>query len=377
MKADVPLGVLLSGGIDSGAIASFAAKLSHDPVKTFTVGFEAAGDYNELKEARLVSKKYNTEHHEVILDAPKMRDLLPRLIWHLDEPLADQAAVPTYLVCQFARNEVKVALTGEGGDEFYGGYPRYSWFRIARMLQDRIPSTLRRFLLQAIAKCSIGQEKKRHARLLLGEFGNAERHVSWVGSFSDAEKEVLYGERMKDNLDFGRTEDLVSGYLEDGFEENLLHSLMYLDVKTWLVDDILAKVDKMSMATSLEARVPFLDHKLVEFVATLPPSFKVKGLRTKFLLRRALSGILPAEILNRKKHAFLVPIGEWFQNGMREFVREVLFSEIAMDRGYFNPEYVKWLVGEHLEGRRDFNQEIWSLICFELWHRLYIDKVRM
>jgi len=306
-----------------------------------------------------------------------MQDLLPKLIWHLDEPLADQAVVPTYLVSEFARNEVKVALTGEGGDEFFGGYPRYGWFRIAKMLQERIPWGVRRLLLKGIAKSSIRQERKRYAQLLLGESDSAERHVSWVGSFSDAEKEVLYGERMKGNPNSRGAEGLVSDYLEDAPEESLLHSLMYLDVKTWLVDDILAKVDKMSMATSLEARVPFLDHRLVEFVATLPPGFKVKGLRTKFLLRRALSGILPVEILNRKKHAFLVPTAEWFQNGMREFVREVLFSQMTIDRGYFNPEYVKWLVNEHFAGRRDFNQEIWNLLCFELWHRLFIDKVRM
>lgn len=377
MRADVPLGVLLSGGIDSGAIAGFAAKLSHQPLKTFTVGFETSGDYNELKEARLISKRFDTEHHEVILDAPKTQELLPKLIWHLDEPLADQAAIPTYLVSKFARSEVKVALTGEGGDEFFGGYPRYGWFKIAKMVQDKIPLSLRKFLLQVIEKSSISQEKRRYAQLLLGEFSNAKRHMSWIGSFTDDKKELLYGKRMKEYRNFGRIEDLVSAYLEDEFEENLLHSLMYLDVKTWLVDDILAKVDKMSMAASLEARVAFLDHRLVEFVATLPANFKVRGLKTKFLLKRTLDEILPAEILNKRKHAFLVPTAEWFQNGMREFVREVLFSEITMNRGYFNPEYVKWLVNEHFAGRRNFNQEIWSLLCFELWHRLFIDKVRM
>jgi asparagine synthase (glutamine-hydrolysing) len=377
MRADVPVGVLLSGGIDSGAITGFATKLSHQPVKTFTVGFEASGDYNELKEARLISKRLNTDHHEIILNAPKTQELLPKLIWHLDEPLADQAAIPTYLVSRFARSKVKVVLTGEGGDEFFGGYPRYSWFKIAKMMQDKIPPGFRKFLLQVIAKSSVGEEKKRYAQLLLGEFSDAERHISWIGSFSNGNKEILYGERMKENLHSGVIEDLVSGYLEDGFEENLLHSLMYLDVKTWLVDDILTKVDKMSMATSLEARVPFLDHRLVEFVATLPASFKVRGLKTKFLLKRTLDGILPAEILNKRKHAFLVPTAEWFQNGMREFVREVLFSETTMNRGYFNSEYVKWLVNEHFAGRRDSNQEIWSLLCFELWHRLFIDKVKM
>ena len=182
---------------------------------------------------------------------------------------------------------------------------------------------------------------------------------------------------MKQNLNSGGIEDLVSGYFEDGSEENLLHSLMYLDVKTWLVDDILTKVDKMSMAASLEARVPFLDHRLVEFIATLPASFKVRGLKTKFLLKSTLDGILPPQILNKRKHAFLVPTAEWFQNGMREFVREMLFSETTMNKRFFNPEYVKRLVNEHFAGRRDFNQEIWSLLCFELWHRLFIDKVKM
>jgi len=377
MRADVPLGVLLSGGIDSGAIASFAARLSHQPVKTFTIGFEAKGDYNEFKEARLISKRFNTDHHEIILSAPKTQELLPKLIWHLDEPLADQAAIPTYLVSRFARREVKVALTGEGGDEFFGGYPRYGWFRIAKMLQNKIPLSLRKLLLQSITKSSVREERKRYAQLLLGEFSDAERHISWIGSFSDSNKEILYGERMKENLNSGVIEDLVSGYLENGFEENLLHSLMYLDVKTWLVDNILTKVDKMSMSASLEARIPFLDHRLVEFVATLPASFKVRGLKTKFLLKSMLDGILPAEILNKRKHAFLVPTAEWFQNGMKEFVKEVLFSKITTNKRYFNPDYVKWLVNEHFAGRRDFNQEIWSLLCFELWHRLFIDKVKM
>jgi len=377
MRADVPVGVLLSGGIDSGAITGFAAKLSHQPIKTFTIGFEAEENYNEFKEARLISKRFNTDHHEIILSASKTQELLPKLIWHLDEPLADQAAIPTYLVSRFARSEVKVVLTGEGGDEFFGGYPRYAWFRIAKTLQNKIPSNLRKFLLQVITKSLVRKERKRYAQLLLGELNDAKRHISWVGSLSDSNKEILYGERMKGNLNSGGIESLVSGYLEDGFEKNLLHSLMYLDVKTWLVDDILTKVDKMSMAVSLEARVPFLDHRLVEFVATLPANFKVRGLKTKFLLKSTLDGILPAEILNKRKHAFLVPTAEWFQNGMKEFVREVLFSETTMNRGYFNPDYVKWLVNEHFAGRRNFNQKIWSLLCFELWYRLFIDKVRM
>ncbi len=373
--ADVPVGALLSGGLDSSLVVGLAAEVSSQAVKTFTVGFDVGGSYNELEEARLVAKRFGTDHHEVILNASQAQELLPKLIWHLDEPLADQAALPTYLICEFASRYVKVVLTGEGGDELFGGYPRYGWFRLAKRLQERVPAFLRSGGLKVTEVMPVPKSWKRYAGLLLAELGDAERYLAWVANFSEAQKRLLFGPTLQAMKDGGGPEDLVTSYLGESSTYDLIHTLMYLDMKTWLVDDILTKVDKMSMAVSLEARVPLLDHKLVEFMATLPSSLKIKGLRTKFLLKRTAEGFLPATTIRRKKHAFLVPVAEWLRGGLRELVWSALMPETSPVKGYFDQKYIQWMVEEHIAGRANFHQQLWGLLCFVLWHHMFINTI--
>lgn len=374
--SDVPLGALLSGGIDSATVVALMSGEAVDPVRTFTVGFDVAGEYNELKLARLTARRFEAEHREVIVRA-SAAEVLPKLIWHMDEPVADQAALPTYLICRFARQFVTVVLTGEGGDELLGGYPRYAWFRVAKAFQRFVPSIIREGLMLKLADVMpIGFRNKKRLVDLLAERDDLDRHLGWVGNFPWEERQKLY----KGSLKAGRStesdaaREVFERYLVCKEQIGLVHSLMYLDLKTWLVDDILTKVDKMSMAVSLEARVPLLDHKLVEFVAGLPSKLKVRSFGTKRMLRKAMQGLLPKAVVHGKKHAFLVPATEWFRGELAGFAKEVLLSPESQRRRYFDHQYVRWMVEEHAAGRKNFGQQLWNLLCLELWHQIFIDR---
>ena len=371
--ADVPLGALLSGGVDSAGIVALMARASSAPVQTFTVGFDVGGWYNEFKEARLVAQRYRTNHHETTLSALDVPTLLPKILWHMDEPIADQAALPTYLICAFARQHVTVVLTGEGGDEIFGGYPRYAWFRRAKLWTQLLPSWGRAGFLGATDGLPISQKIHHSARLLLSDLSDAERHLAWVGMLRCEERQLAHQCVDFPGQPLTTPEELVSTYLDDGPRDALMHRLMYLDMKTWLVDDILMKVDRMSMAVSLEARAPFLDHKLVEFVATLPATLKISRFQTKWLLKKALAPLLPALILRRRKHAFRVPIGEWFRGKLRAYMSEQLLAPNTAVGRYLDRAQVQRLVQEHLDGKANHEHSIWTLLCFELWHRIFID----
>ena len=370
--ADVPLGALLSGGVDSSAVVALMAREASGPVKTFTVGFDVGGEYNELEEARTIAKRFGTDHHEIVMDPRQAQEWLPKLIWHLDEPLADRAFLPTFLICRFAREKVKVVLTGEGGDELFAGYPRYAWFRAGESLCKGVPETIRTAAIK-LAGLTAGERIQRYTRLMLTDLPLADRHLAWVGNFVPDAKSALWGPALKGRPRGEAAKELAAAFFPAEKDGSLLHRLMYLDIKTWLADDILHKVDKMSMATSLEARVPLLDHKLVEFVATLPAAIKLPGFQTKRLLKEAVKDLVPAEILHRRKHAFQVPIAEWFRGGLRELLRATLLSADRLRHGFFDAQEVQRLVAEHLEGRRDHNQCLWNLVCFQLWHEQFIE----
>jgi asparagine synthase (glutamine-hydrolysing) len=371
--ADVPLGALLSGGVDSSVIVALMARAASGPVKTFTVGFDVGGKYNELEEARLIAKRFGTDHHELVMDPRQAQEWLPKLIWHLDEPLADRAFLPTFLICRFARERVKVVLTGEGGDELFAGYPRYAWFRAGEALSKRVPAAICDATIR-LAGLAAGEKIQRYAQLVLTDLPPADRHLAWVGNFVPDAKSALWGPALKERVRPDAARELVDGLFSVRKDGSLLHRLMYLDIKTWLVDDILHKVDKMSMATSLEARVPLLDHKLVEFVATLPAALKLPGFQMKRLLKEAVKDLIPAGILNRRKHAFQVPVAEWFRGGLRELLQATLLSADRLRHGFFNIHEVGRLVGEHLGGRGDHNQCLWNLVCFQLWYEQFIES---
>ena len=366
LVADVPVGALLSGGLDSSAVVSGMAAAG--PVRTFTVGFDVDG-YNEFAEARAVAERYGTEHCETVLHALEVPELLPKVLWHLDEPVADAAALPTYQIAQFARQSVKVVLTGEGADEVFGGYPRYGWFGVSKKL-EALPAWMRSLSLQTANRAlPAGGDRARKAGLLLEDLTDQARHLHWVGAFTRAEREAL----MVDPGGAELPEALVSGYLNAHPGASLTHRLMYLDLKSWLTGDVLMKVDRMSMAVGLEARAPFLDHELVEFVATLPPQLKVGRGGTKHVLRAAFAD-LPEVTTGRRKHAFQVPVGEWFRDGLRDYLMDTLLAPGGALNGVLRPEAIRALVAEHMRGQADHGRGLWVLLCLEVWHRLFIDR---
>jgi asparagine synthase (glutamine-hydrolysing) len=358
--SDVPVGVLLSGGLDSAAVATLMAvgRSGGRAVKTFTVGFEIPGAHNEMSEAHSTATHLGTDHHQLVL-SPDAVELLPRLAWHMDEPVADPAALPTYLICRFAREHVPVVLTGEGGDELLAGYPRYVWFDRAHRLQRALPRWVRAGALAASRLAPVGARYHRAFDNVLAERSDVERHLHWVAGVASELRAELASHQPR------TTYHAVDAYLNgDG---HVIHRLMNLDVHSWLVDDVLHKMDRMSMATSVEARVPFLDHRLVEFVASLPLRVKLANLGTKTLLKRAMAGLLPPATIGRRKHAFQIPLDQWVAGPLRDFVRDTLLDKRARERGWIDTKQLETLL-PRLDG-----QSTWTLLSLELWARAFLD----
>lgn len=369
--SDVPLGAFLSGGIDSSTVVAMMARHMGQPVKTFSIGFRE-DSYDELKYARLTAEKFGTDHHEFIV-TPDICSIVDELAWHFDEPFADSSAIPTYMVSKLARDYVTVILSGDGGDELFAGYTRYVVDR-KREGFARLPKPLRESVMRPLS------ERLPHATWGRNYLHNVSldpvaRYLDSVSVFSSLNRKSLY------NPDFSRKID-ASGYAGKLFQEltgNIrsdepLDRLLYLDSKTYLPGDILVKVDRMSMAVSLEARAPLLDHKLIEFVARIPASLKLAGLETKYLLKKAVQDLIPSEILHRPKMGFGVPIQEWINQQLRSRLRETLTEPRTRQRGYFDPHYVDVLLDEHERGRRDHSMGLWALFMLELWNRQFLDE---
>jgi asparagine synthase (glutamine-hydrolysing) len=364
LVSDVPVGVLLSGGIDSAALTALAAGESGYQVSTFSIGFEESS-FDELGQARLVAERYGTDHHELIL-RPDAVDLLPRLVEAFDEPFGDSSALPTYLVSQLAADTVKVVLSGEGGDELFGGYYTYVADRLAprigraapflRPLVERLPSSS--------AKVSFDYKAKRFIRG--AHLPPVERHHAWKEIFSlEAQDELLSDSRVSDPLDLYRAR-----YAEtEGAEE--LARLQDLDLGIYLVDDLLVKTDRASMAHSLEARVPFLDPVVAELALALDTKQKVRGLAKKRLLRRAVDPLLPREIIRGRKQGFSIPVAAWLRGGLEPFARDVLSAETIERQGYLRPEAVNRVLEDHVSGKEDLSRQIWGLLSFTLWFDRY------
>jgi asparagine synthase (glutamine-hydrolysing) len=365
LVSDVPVGVLLSGGIDSSSLAALAARESPYRISTFSIGFEERS-FNELEQARLVADRYSTDHHELIV-RPDAVELLPKLAEAFDEPFADSSALPTYLVSQLAAGHVKVALSGEGGDELFGGYytyvadtlaPRVGWLAsAARPLVERLPSSS--------GKASLDYKAKRFARA--AHLPPLERHHAWKEIFSpDARAALLDGERARlDPLDLHRAR-----YAEtEGADE--LARLQDVDTGIYLVDDLLVKTDRASMAHSLEARVPFCDAVVAELALALPRSMRVRGLAKKRLLRKAVAPLLPGEIVRGRKQGFSIPAAAWLRGELEPFARDVLSTEAMRRQGLFRPEAVTALIDAHVSRREDLSRQLWGLLAFTLWFERY------
>src|SRR5262245_44011732 len=347
LASDVPPSVFLSGGVDSSAIAAVMSGMAREPIKTFSVGFVERGA-NDLEYARTVARAFDTEHHEVIVTPDAFFAVMPRLIWHEDEPLGHSASVPLYFVSELASRHVKVVLTGEGGDELMAGYYR-----------GRLPigSALRHRLLRTFLSRTPDVES-----LYLDNFA----------VFSREQQLRLLTPEAKDRAGALDPYATASRYLAQSDATTTLKRLLYADTKTYL-HELLMKQDQMSMAASLESRVPFLDHALVEFTTRLPERMKLRRLTTKYILRRSMKGVLPKPILTRPKMGFPAPVGAWFRGAHRAVIDEYALSARTRDRGVFDPAYVRNLVAEHQSGARDHSQRLWSLVNFEMWARQFID----
>ena len=367
LLSDVPVGVLLSGGVDSAALAALAAQETPEPVHTFTIGF-AERSFDERADARLVAERYGTEHHELLV-RPEPELLLRSLADAFDEPFADSSALPTYLVSQLAAEHVKVALSGEGGDELFGGYYTY----VADLTADRLAPLARavRPLVEALPastrKASLDYKAKRFVRA--AHLPPLERHHGWKEIFSSDARAELTGRRTaSDPVDVYRAR-----YAETAGAPQLAR-LQDVDFGVYLVDDLLVKTDRASMAHSLEARVPFLDPLVTTLAFALPTRLKVRGLAKKVLLRKAVEPLLPAEVVRGRKRGFSIPAAAWLRGELEPFARETLSAENLQRQRFFQPEPVKRLIEEHVAGREDWSRQLWGLLAFTLWYERHVEQ---
>ena len=376
--ADVPLGALLSGGIDSSLVVALISQLSRGTVKTFSIGFQEQA-FNELPYARAVAQQYGTDHHELIV-RPQVLEILPRLVRHYGEPFADSSAVPSYYVAELTRRYVTVALNGDGGDECFAGYERYLGSALAHRLRW-VPGLLRRGA-RALASRLIPASLPRRSRLRqvrrfleAADLPLAARYLRWVSYFTSADKDSLYQAGFRQALQRHHAE----AWLLAGFDavrprcSDELDLLLAVDIRTYLPYDLLVKMDIATMAHGLEARSPFLDHKVLEWAACLPARFKLRGTTLKYLLKKTGARLLPPHILSRRKMGFGVPVGDWLRGPLRPLVHDLLLSPRALQRGYFRPEAVQQLTRSHLAGEQDYSYQLWSLLWLEMWHREFTD----
>ncbi|PIE34626.1 asparagine synthase (glutamine-hydrolyzing) [candidate division KSB3 bacterium] len=374
--SDVPLGAFLSGGIDSSAIVALMSNVSTTQVKTFSIGFRNAGYYDERKYARKIVKHFKTQHFEFEIE-PNVLEVLPLLIKHFDEPFADSSAIPTYYLSKLARQHVTVCLSGTGGDELFAGYRRYLIENLFHHYQ-RYPKSVQNLAMNMSKLLPVSRASAmKEYFLLLKRFLACQetspmlRHISMMTCFSDDARQELYTKRFAKAYepDVGQIEQFYkkTEHLDD------LSRTLYADFHTYLPGDLLVKEDRMTMAASLEGRVPFLDHEFIEYVASLPSSLKAHNLTTKYIFKEAMRPLLPSAIIDRRKHGFAVPIGEWFKSDLKSYATEVFQDRKTTQRGYFRPEYIQSLLDEHQKGTQDFSPQLWSLLIFELWCREYLD----
>jgi len=378
LMADVPLGMFLSGGIDSSAIAALMARMIDRPLQTFSVAFKDRA-FNELGYAREVAQAIDAVSHEIVIDDRDFFGALPKLVWHEDEPIAHPSSVPLHFVSVLARQHVTVVLTGEGSDELlagYGKYPRVAWnWRAGTVYERMMPQALR----SSIASGMLPMLPSKLARYAKRSFLAMDRtpEAMFFDNFASirlADQQQLLSAAWRG----GSTSDTAYGASLGYFNapngsSTLLDRLLYADIKTYLVE-LLMKQDQMSMSASIESRVPFLDHKLVEFAATLPDQWKLNGWTTKRVLRESMKGLLPESILNRPKMGFPVPFAGWTRGGWNEVVRDVLLDRRSRERGIVDPPAVERLLTDHASGRTEGGDRIWSLLNLELWHRTFIDQ---
>jgi asparagine synthase (glutamine-hydrolysing) len=374
--SDVPLGALLSGGTDSSTVVALMARATSKPVKTFSIGFRDE-DFNEADYAQIVAKRFGTDHHELIVD-PDVLETVQTLTSSLEEPFGDSSMLPTYYVCCLARKHVAVALSGDGGDEIFAGYDRYR-IHLRRNLFEQMPDWARRFYRAKVYPRLPREIRKRKFAYNLS-LPWRERYVDGISFLPSFEREMplLSGDFRALLRGDVAPEDEMYKYFERAPAKDPISQMLYVDAKTYMVADVLTKVDRMSMATSLEVRVPILDHVFAEWATGLPFEWKLRGQKQKYILRKLAERVgVPREVLYRRKQGFAVPLVHWMKNELKELIMTVLLDSRTLQRGYFEPRGVHQVLEDHFYGHRDQSGRIWRLLMFELWHRNYLEKIRI
>ena len=376
MISEVPLGAFLSGGVDSSTVVALMAQESSQPVKTFSIGFEEE-DFSELKYAKRVAQHVGAEYNEFIV-RPNALEVLPTLVEHYGEPYADSSAIPTYYVSKETRKHVTVALNGDGGDESFAGYERYMAMEVADLYRS-IPRPLRKLFIEGpINLLPTSELRKTRIRDVQRFFTSAneerkQRYFRWMSTFKPALKPELYTAEFAQAVSGQNASHFLDDWFDRANGSGILDATLLTDQMTYLPNDLLVKVDIASMANSLEARSPFLDHKVIEFAASLPESLKMNKFRTKSLLKKVAAKLVPPEVVYRRKMGFGVPIGKWFRGEMKDFVRSVLLSEKSLDRGIIKPVMMRKYVDQHTSAQFDHAFQIWTLLMLELWFQRFID----
>lgn len=370
LRSDVPFGAFLSGGLDSSTIVALMAEQLTEPVKTFSVGFDGSGLQDELPYAQQVAQKFGCEHHTLKISANDFLNLADQVLFHLDQPLADQATIATWMVSRLARQHVKMVLTGEGGDELFAGYARYSGERYRKYL-EWLPPSLGNLIRSGVERLP-GLRRAKIAISALTLDDEASRFSNWFPMFKDGMKEHLF---RKEFLGLRQgVADLYRQHLEQCDAKTPLDRMLYVDCKLWLADYLLLRGDKLTMANSLEARVPLLDHHVVEFAASLPESMKLRGRQRKYLLRQVARRLLPGDVIDRKKQGFPIPIESWLRREAAPMLHDLLNEGSVQRRGYFQWNLIDKLIQEHTSGFADHSTELWGLISLEMWFQRFIDS---
>jgi asparagine synthase (glutamine-hydrolysing) len=374
LRSDVPVGVFLSGGIDSSAITALAAQASSGRIHSFSIGFDQPS-YDESAHARRVAALFGTEHHEEIMTLRQAAELFPKVMQSIDEPFADASALPTYLLCRLASRSVKVVLGGDGGDELFVGYPSFQAHKLVEALSF-LPVGWRDWLGRLVRRLPVSH-RYTSAEFLLQQFVKGLglspeiRFVLWMGCYGNAQKRQLFSAELQQQLSNSDPfEDVIRHVRRSGLVGDL-ERLQYLCLKLYFQDDILVKVDRSSMAHSLEVRVPFMDRDLVEYSTRIQSFNKMRGMRTKYVLKRALHGLLPDDLIHRRKAGFMIPVARWLIEDMRETVEDLCSPSALASTGFFDVNYVRQMLNEHFERRRDHRKQIYALICFMAWLRNY------
>lgn len=372
LMSDVPLGICLSGGIDSAVVTGLASLNSRTTLKTFTIGFDDP-EYDERAAAKVVAEHFGTEHHEAVVK-PDACEALPRLVRLFGEPFADSSALPMDALAKMMREHVKTALAGDGGDELFAGYMRYEGARLAAAL-DWVPGPLRGAAARSLRWAGVGggiqQTARRRARFLSAlDRDPGARYLEWISLFSEEDRKAL---AAIDEPPGGNVRELVEPFFDPSLAMDAVARVQAFDLAQYLPGDLLVKVDIASMAHGLEIRAPFLDHSLVDFVTTLPTDYKIKGGERKRLLKEAFQGLLPESVFSRPKQGFGVPVGSWFREELREFVRDTLTDRRARQRGLLRAKPVEAMLDEHAAEVADHGARLWALLCFELWAREFLD----